>query len=174
MSSESSVRSSSLFLNFGLKELSNTRDIFAPLLLQVFATLRTKQKIPHIFPPEESMGAYISKNAASPVNKTTMIQLLEFSRDTRRQASPCLAVCPFVLSVPKLPFPISSSVQIFQQVSFRATIINQVYIYIYITYLPHKAVAEVSKDKELIGRECAEFSWFENELMSDSSEVRFK
>ena len=46
--------------------------------------------------------------------------------------------------------------------------------YMYITYLPHKAVAEVSKDKEPIGRECAEFNWFENELMSDSSEVRFK
>ena len=44
----------------------------------------------------------------------------------------------------------------------------------YVTYLPHKAVAEVSKDKEPIGRECAEFNWFENELMSDSSEVRFK
>ena len=43
-----------------------------------------------------------------------------------------------------------------------------------LTYLPHKAVAEVSKDKEPIGRECAEFNWFENELMSDSSEVRFK
>ena len=43
-----------------------------------------------------------------------------------------------------------------------------------ITYLPHKAVAEVSKDKEPIGRACAEFNWFENELMSDSSEVRFK
>ena len=35
-------------------------------------------------------------------------------------------------------------------------------------------MAEVSKDKEPIGRECAEFNWFENELMSDSSEVRFK
>ena len=46
--------------------------------------------------------------------------------------------------------------------------------HIYITYLPHKAVAEVSKDKEPIGRERAEFNWFENELMSDSSEVRFK
>ena len=42
------------------------------------------------------------------------------------------------------------------------------------TYLPHKAVAEVSKDKEPIGRECAEFNWFESQLMSDSSEVRFK
>ena len=47
-------------------------------------------------------------------------------------------------------------------------------IYINITYLPHKAVAEVSKDKEPIGRECAEINWFENELMSDSREVRFK
>ena len=46
--------------------------------------------------------------------------------------------------------------------------------FIYITYLPHKAVAEVSKDKEPIGRGCAEFNWFENELMSDSSEMRFK
>ena len=48
------------------------------------------------------------------------------------------------------------------------------YDYIVITYLPHKALAEVSKDKEPIGRGCAEFNWFENELMSDSSEVRFK
>ena len=31
-----------------------------------------------------------------------------------------------------------------------------------LTYLPHKAVAEVSKDKEPIGRECAEFNWFES------------
>ena len=44
----------------------------------------------------------------------------------------------------------------------------------YITYGPHKAVAEVSKDKEPIGRGCAEFNWFESQLMSDSSEVRFK
>ena len=43
-----------------------------------------------------------------------------------------------------------------------------------LTYLPHEAVAEVSKDKEPIGRECAEFNWFESQLMSDSSEVRFK
>ena len=43
-----------------------------------------------------------------------------------------------------------------------------------VTYLPHKAVAEVSKDKEPIGRECAEFNWFESQLMSDSNEVRFK
>ena len=43
-----------------------------------------------------------------------------------------------------------------------------------LTYLPHKAVAEVSRDKEPIGRECAEFNWFESQLMSDSSEVRFK
>ena len=50
----------------------------------------------------------------------------------------------------------------------------QPYVSISITYLPHKAVAEVSKDKEPIGRGCAEFNWFENELMSDSSEVRFK
>ena len=48
------------------------------------------------------------------------------------------------------------------------------YIYYIITYLPHEAVAEVSKDKEPIGRECAEFNWFESQLMSDSSEVRFK
>ena len=45
---------------------------------------------------------------------------------------------------------------------------------ILITYLPHKAVAEVSKDKEPIGRECAEFNWFESQLMSDSNELRFK
>ena len=43
-----------------------------------------------------------------------------------------------------------------------------------ITYLPHKAVAEVSKDKEPIGRGCVEFKWFESELMSDSSELRVK
>ena len=43
-----------------------------------------------------------------------------------------------------------------------------------ITYLPHKAVAEVSKDKEPIGRECAEFNWFESQLMSDSNELRIK
>ena len=42
------------------------------------------------------------------------------------------------------------------------------------TYLPHKAVAEVSKDKEPIGRGCVEFNWFESQLMSESSEVRFK
>ena len=47
-------------------------------------------------------------------------------------------------------------------------------IYIYLTYLPHKAVAEVSKDKEPIGRECAEFNWFESQLMSDSNELRVK
>ena len=43
-----------------------------------------------------------------------------------------------------------------------------------ITYLPHKAVAEVSKDKEPIGRERAEFNWFESQLMSDSKESRVK
>ena len=43
-----------------------------------------------------------------------------------------------------------------------------------VTYLPHKAVAEVSKDKEPIGRECAEFNWFESQLMSDSNELRVK
>ena len=43
-----------------------------------------------------------------------------------------------------------------------------------LTYLPRKAVAEVSKDKEPIGREYAEFNWFESQLMSDSNEVRFK
>ena len=44
----------------------------------------------------------------------------------------------------------------------------------YITYLLHEAVAEVSKDKEPIGRGCVEFNWFESQLMSDSSEVRVK
>ena len=34
-----------------------------------------------------------------------------------------------------------------------------------LTYLPHKAAAEVSKDKEPIGRECAEFNWFESQLI---------
>ena len=43
-----------------------------------------------------------------------------------------------------------------------------------LTYLPHKAVAEVSKDKEPIGRECAKFNWFESQLMSDSNELRVK
>ena len=43
-----------------------------------------------------------------------------------------------------------------------------------ITFEPHKAVAEVSKDKEPIGRECAEFKWFESHLMSDSNELRAK
>ena len=43
-----------------------------------------------------------------------------------------------------------------------------------ITYLPHKAVAEVSKDKEPIGRECAEFNWFESQSTSDSNELRVK
>ena len=43
-----------------------------------------------------------------------------------------------------------------------------------ITYLPHEAVAEVSKDKEPIGRGCAEFNWFESQLMSDSNELRVK
>ena len=47
-------------------------------------------------------------------------------------------------------------------------------IYIYIIYLPHKAVAEVSKDKEPIGRGCVEFKWFENQLISDSKELRVK
>ena len=38
-----------------------------------------------------------------------------------------------------------------------------IYIYLYIlTYLPHKAVAEVSKDKEPIGRRCVECKWFES------------
>ena len=46
--------------------------------------------------------------------------------------------------------------------------------YYIVTYLPHKAVAEVSKDKEPIGRECAEFNWFESQLMSDSNELRVK
>ena len=43
-----------------------------------------------------------------------------------------------------------------------------------LTYLPRKAVAEVSKDKEPIGRECAEFNWFDSQLMSDSNELRVK
>ena len=44
----------------------------------------------------------------------------------------------------------------------------------YITYLPHKAVAEVSKDKEPIGRGRVEFNWFESRVKSDSSELRVK
>ena len=48
-----------------------------------------------------------------------------------------------------------------------------------LTYLPHKAVAEVSRDKEAIGRECAEFNWFENKRVEGqmiwlSSDLRFK
>ena len=43
-----------------------------------------------------------------------------------------------------------------------------------LTYLPHEAVAEVSKDKEPIGRGCVEFKWFESQLMSDSNELRVK
>ena len=43
-----------------------------------------------------------------------------------------------------------------------------------ITYLPHKAVAEVSKDKEPIGKGCAECKWFESQLMSASNESRVK
>ena len=43
-----------------------------------------------------------------------------------------------------------------------------------ITYLPHKAVAEVSKNEEPIGKERAEFNWFESQLMSDSNELRVK
>ena len=43
-----------------------------------------------------------------------------------------------------------------------------------ITYLPHKAVGEVSQDKEPMGRERAEFNWFESQLMSGSNELRVK
>ena len=43
-----------------------------------------------------------------------------------------------------------------------------------ITYLPHDAAAEVSKDKEPMGRGCVEFKWFESQLMSDSSELKVK
>ena len=50
-----------------------------------------------------------------------------------------------------------------------------IYIYMHVYYIStHKAVAEVSKDKEPIGRECAEFNWFESQLMSDSNELRVK
>ena len=48
------------------------------------------------------------------------------------------------------------------------------YVIRYLTYLPHKAVAEAPKDKEPIGRECVEFNWFESQLMSDSNELRVK
>ena len=44
----------------------------------------------------------------------------------------------------------------------------------FITYLPHKAVAEVSKDEEPIGRGCVELEWIESQLMSGSSELRVK
>ena len=43
-----------------------------------------------------------------------------------------------------------------------------------ITYLPHEAVAEVSKDKEPIGRGRAEFNWFESQLLSAPNDMRFK
>ena len=43
-----------------------------------------------------------------------------------------------------------------------------------LTYLPHKAVAEVSNDKEPIGRGYVEFKWFESQLTSDSNELRVK
>ena len=43
-----------------------------------------------------------------------------------------------------------------------------------VTYLPHRAVAEVSKDNEPIGRERAKFNWFESQLLSDSNELRVK
>ena len=49
-----------------------------------------------------------------------------------------------------------------------------IYSSVLITYLPHRAVAEFSKDKEPIGRECAEFNWFESQLVSDSNELRVK
>ena len=48
------------------------------------------------------------------------------------------------------------------------------YIYYHLTYLPHKAVAEVSKDKEPIRRGCVELNWFESQLISGSSELRLK
>ena len=44
----------------------------------------------------------------------------------------------------------------------------------FITYLPHEAVAEVSKDKEPIGRGRVGFKWFESQLMSDSSDLDVK
>ena len=68
--------------------------------------------------------------------------------------------------------PIQIHVNIFQHLSTYH--ILYIYCIYYITYLPHKAVAEVSKDKEPIGRECAEFNWFESQLMSDSNELRIK
>ena len=53
-------------------------------------------------------------------------------------------------------------------------LLHILYIYIYfVTYGPRKAVAEVSKDKEPIGKERAEFNWFESQLMSDSNALRF-
>ena len=49
-----------------------------------------------------------------------------------------------------------------------------VHICMYITYLPHEAVAEVSNHKEPIGRGRVEFNWFKSHLMSDSNELRVK
>ena len=46
------------------------------------------------------------------------------------------------------------------------------YKFVIITYLPHEAAAEVSKDKEPVGRGCVEFTWFESQLMS--SDLGFK
>ena len=45
---------------------------------------------------------------------------------------------------------------------------------IYLTYLPYKAVAEVSNDKEPIGRGRVEFTWFKSQVMSDPNELRVK
>ena len=47
-------------------------------------------------------------------------------------------------------------------------------MYVYITYLPHEAVAEISNHKEPIGRGCVEFNCFESQLMSDPNELRIK
>ena len=47
-----------------------------------------------------------------------------------------------------------------------------------LTYLPHEAVAEVSKDKEPIGRRCGiqlvRFNCFACHLVWDSMDLRFK
>ena len=39
-----------------------------------------------------------------------------------------------------------------------------------LTYLPHEAVAEVSKEKEPIGRGRVEVKWLESQLMSGSND----
>ena len=43
-----------------------------------------------------------------------------------------------------------------------------------IQYPPHKALAEVAKDKGPIGRECADLNWIESQLMTDQNKLGVK